>query len=259
MSLRSKYYPKHFSLSTPTGKDMHEFLIIGERESTPDIVAVFSKFNIDIVRMEIDEEPVSNKFLFGGFCSVARSNVTVDVFSAELKKLRHVERVEFLKADNALFSRFFFPLYVTNESRGIVMRMDPLLKIEQHLLQILGSAGAAIMFDEGKTYAVETVQLIKKSLPDADTSVLLRNIVEALRATGWGLFAFKENEEGFYVTVEHPPRLKSGGMAENKFVAGVTVGILVSLYGKDLSVASSQYHETDDLLVYKLQRTTRTN
>lgn len=232
---------------------MHEFLIVGEKETTSDIFSLFSRFSIDVVRMEIEEEPISNRFLFSGFCSIARSNVTADVFSGELKKLRRVERVEFQNAEDAVFARFFFPLYVTNDSRGILMRMDPLLKIEQHLLQVLGSAGAAIMFDEGKTYAVETVEIIKKALPDANPSILLRNIVDALRATGWGLFTFKQNEEGFYVTVEHPPRLKSGGMEENKFVAGVTVGILVSLYGNELSVISSQYKVQEDLLAYKLK------
>ena len=63
----------------------------------------------------------------------------------------------------------------------------------------------------------------------AEAAVLLRNIVDGLRAAGWWLFEFNKNEQGFFVTVKHPPKLDNGEMAENRFVMGVAAGILESL------------------------------
>jgi hypothetical protein len=250
-----KYYRRNFSLSRPSGKNVYEFLIVARSgcDASIEIMGAFSNFHVWLSQAYVNDDPSADRLIMGTFCDFSKAIVSAEGFSKEIKKLKSVIEVEFIDTENRLFDKYFFPLVIMDRFRAIVMRVDPLLKVEERLMKNMGSGGAAIMFDEGKTYALETVENYKALLSNAEPDLLIQNIVDGLRSTGWGLFSFRKNEEGFYVRVEHPPKLESGEMAENRFIMGVIAGILESVYEGEWSVISSHYNKEEDALSCNLR------
>jgi len=141
-----------------------------------------------------------------------------------------------------------------NEDRVLLMRVGPLLNIEKHLVNKMGSAGAAIMYEEGKSYAGEAFKQYRSALPNASIEDLLENIKDGLRVTGWGIFRFKRVPDGFEVTIIDPPHLNNNEYKENRFFYGVTEKILEELYGDELTINSSDLDIKNRRLVIQFKK-----
>ena len=89
------------------------------------------------------------------------------------------------------------------------------MNVEKRLVEKMGSTGEWIMYDEGREYAAEAMTQYKKLFGNSSSNEsILLNTSDGLRATGWGIFEFHRNEEGFFVTVRHPPRIEGRGAAQ---------------------------------------------
>lgn len=248
------YYQRNFFASKPAKPAIYEFVIVARNEavSMSEILSVFSKFNVDPIKIYVDTYPEEDARLLNTFCDFSNAKTIAELFSNELRKLHSVIGVEFDGAKNRMFDRFFFPL-VIGSRRGILIRMDPLLNIEKRLEKRMGSGGLAIMFDEGVSYALETMEEYKAALPGADNSTLLQNVVDGLRVTGYGLFEFKKMENSYTVSIKHPPRFTNGAVSENKFTTGIVAGIMQSLFGGKWSVLRSHYDDQEDTMILVLK------
>jgi len=230
--------------------ETYEFLIVAKNEagSTLEIISTFSKFDIELSKAYVYNYREPNRRVFGAFCDFSKAKIEIVPFSEELKKLPSVVRVEFDSSKNRMFDRFFFPIMLMDKHRAVLMRVDSLLNMEKNLTERMGSAGSAIMFDEGVSYAEQTVGHYREILPSQGIEVVLRNITDGLIATGWGFFDFKETEKGYFVSIRHPPRLENGEMAENRFILGLTAGIFQALFGGSWSIFRSHYDPSEDVL-----------
>ena len=138
--------------------------------------------------------------------------------------------------------------------RVIIMRLSPLLNIERRLHEELGSAGSEIMFNEGEGYAIETIGQYRTVLGSVSTEVLLENVTDGLRATGWGLFEFKESKEGYEVTVRDAPML--GSTTEpSRFLCGIIAGILETVLSVKIKVVESTVEPKSGRVFVRLSKT----
>ena len=196
----------------------------------------------------------SSGFIASLFCEFSRADCTVEAFEDELKCLPFVIRAHSADMTGKYFDRFFFPLSIMNNNRIILMRTKPLLRIEKSLVDNLGSGGAALMFQEGRVYAEETINQYRKMMPNLSSDEFLENMKDGLRVTGWGLFKFRRTRDGFEVTVIDPPLLEDSQYMENRFYYGVTARILEILYGGTLTVASSYLDAKNRRLTFNLEQ-----
>jgi hypothetical protein len=164
----------------------------------------------------------------------------------EIRDLPFVDKVGCLNAKGRLFDRFHFPIKVMNKYRAILMRGGPLLKMEKHLEEMLGSAGASLLYEEGRSYARAVMVHLKDALPNASHEELLQNVTDGLRATGWGLFQFHEQDDVYQISVKHPPRSEEN--LESMFFRGVAVGATEAAYTLNLAVRNADYDEKTDTL-----------
>ncbi len=201
--------------------------------------------------MIITEEK-SDCFVTGFFCDLTLADCTAEQLESELKHLQFVIEVHCADMKGWIWDRFFFPTSITNNNRVIIMRVEPLLRIEKNLIESMGSAGAAIMLREGQVFAEVTFLQYKKMLPYADKERLIQSSVDGLRATGWGLVDFKQLAAGFEVTVKDPPLLKDPTYRENRFFFGVASRILELVYDVSLNIVESSYDEESNTLSFKL-------
>jgi hypothetical protein len=92
------------------------------------------------------------------------------------------------------------------------------------------------------------------ALPGASPQVLAENIIDGLRATGWGLFRFRIIGDGFEVIVSDPPMLESSNYKENRFYYGAAAKILEGLYGNELAFDKSSFDYVNKKLTFRLKR-----
>jgi hypothetical protein len=256
MTKEREYFEKSVAITTPAGDHIFEFLIelrdqVGVFEK---IVEVFTKHDAYIRTVSAAPEEGEHKFVTNIFADFSKANCTADALLEELRRLSFVRKAYSADMRGRLFDRFLFPVKIMNEDRVLLMRVGPLLNIEKRLVDQMGSAGAAIMYEEGKSYAGEAFKQYKSALPNASIEDLLENIKDGLRVTGWGIFGFKRVPDGFEVTVMDPPHLDNYEHKENRFFFGVTEKILEELYGDELTINSSDLDIKNRRLVIQFKK-----
>jgi predicted amino acid-binding ACT domain protein len=257
-SSKNRYIPKQLPLTRPSGENIFEFAIEAYDKvgSFANIVRVFSNHNVDIKSVSAGKMEESDHFVSSLFCDFTNGECTVEQIKEELEHLRGIISVQSANMDGKLWDKFFFPLnLMKNKNRVIIMRVEPLLRVERNLIQTMGSAGASIMFQEGQTYANEVFLQYKEILPKVSTKEFLETIKDGLRTTGWGLFDFiPTSDNGFIVKVVDPPVLKEADYSENRFFYGVAAKILENLYGGSYALTESSFDRATKTLRFRLSR-----
>ena len=253
----NQYFTRYLSITKPRGDHIFEFLIYGidQPGAFIKIVDIFSRHGVDIKSISASPDQTEGSFFVSNaFCDMSKADCTTDTIISELRSLSFVRKALFADMQGRLFDKFLFPTTIMNKSRVILMRVEALLRIEKSLMDKIGSGGAVMMFNEGKIYGEEALKQYRLALPNASTEVLIENIIDGLRATGWGLFQFKKVEDGFEVTVNDAPILETSDYRENRFYYGAGAKILEELYGKELVLEKSSFDLKNKKLMFKLRR-----
>jgi hypothetical protein len=249
-----EYYPRNLSLIRPKGDDIVEFAIFGRDEigGYAQIGRIFSTHNINIRGIESNEveDAKGSRSVASFFCDFANADCAVAEVLKEIRSLNFVTEVHYYEMGDRNWERFFFPMYL-NGNRVIIMRLEPLLRIERSLIDRLGTGGAAIMFHEGEVYAEETFRNYKLLLPNASAERMLQCVVDGLRATGWGLVEVSSFTSGYEVKITDPAILKDSNHEENRFLFGTISKILELLFGVKISLSESSYNEKTRVLTMK--------
>jgi hypothetical protein len=256
-STKANYFPRNVGVSPPPGENVHEFLVVWSDElgALEKILQVFSAHKVKVIVTHSQPDEAAGTVIGTCYCEMPKGGQTVEALRKAIKALGFVRSVDSASAERSLFDKFFFPVTVWGRERVIIMRMDPLLNIEKRLAQELGSAGSAIMFREGEGYATETVGQYRKALGSASVDTLLDNVKDGLRATGWGLFEFKESKEGYDVTVRDAPRLRDA-VEPSRFLCGVIAGILESVFSVRMKVVESTLDPNSARVFVRLTKVT---
>jgi hypothetical protein len=251
-----KYYPDHLAFTRPSGDMLHEFLVVWKKQEDS-LVTLFKLLHdsgADILLAHTTRDGEQDSNITSLFLDFTKASFSPAALKDEIAKLPNVTEVDFVNMNGSIFDKFYFPPTIFNNSRVLVMRLSPLLKIERRLRERLGTAGTIIMFEEGKSYAKEVLFEYKASLQTEDKQLILSNVVDGLRATGWGLFEFRQYSAGFNVVVKHPPVLNDPGPAESSFIRGMAAGIIESLFFKVVGVRDASYDHSKDTLSFVLLR-----
>jgi hypothetical protein len=256
-STKPRYFPRNLGISSPQGKNVHEFLVVWKHElgSLAKILQVFSAHKAKVIMTHSQLDESTDMVVGTYYCDLTRADQTVEGMRKAIKQLSFVKSVDSASAEHSLFDKFLFPVTVRGRDRVIIMRLEPLLNIERRLAQELGSAGSAIMFREGEGYAAETIIQYKKALVGVSVETLLENVKDGLRATGWGLFEFKESKDGYEVTVHDAPVLMSAS-EPSRFLCGIIAGILGSVLSVKMKIVESTVEPKSGRVLVRLSRTT---
>jgi hypothetical protein len=255
-SAKPRYLPRNVGVSSPPGKNVHEFLVVWNHElgSLAKILQVLAAHKAIIISMHSQLDEATGTVLGTCYCDITGSDQPVEAMRKAIKELSFVRSVESASAEQSLFDKFLFPVTVWGRERVIIMRLDPLLNIERRLAHELGSAGSAIMFREGEAYSAETIGQYRKVLGNVSAETLLGNVKDGLRATGWGLFEFKESKDGYEVTVQEAPRF-SDTTEPSRFLCGIIAGILESVLSVRMKIVESTVEPKSGTVFVRLAKT----
>jgi predicted amino acid-binding ACT domain protein len=251
------YYTRFLSLSKPRGEHVFELLVVAKDEIgvTSKVTGEIARHKIDILSIDGANDPELNGFVFTIFCDFANADCTAEQVADEIRKFAFVTRIDYLSAKGRLFDRYRFPIKIMNKHRAILMRADPLLRVEKHIREVLGVGGDTIMFEEGKIYAHETWgRQFRVALSNAGPEETIRNVIDGLRATGWALFDFQKERGHFQVTIRNSPKLENDNGFHSMFLYGLATGVVESLTGLKLIVRDASYHQKSDTVKLTLER-----
>jgi hypothetical protein len=255
-SAKPRYFPRNVGVSSPPGANIYEFLVVWNHEigSLSKILQVFSthKAKVIVTHSQLDE--LTGTAVGTCYCDMTKAEQTVEGVKKAIKELGFVQSVDYASAEQSLFDKFFFPVTVWGRERVIIMRLDPLLNIERRLAEELGSAGSAIMFREGESYSAETIGQYRRALGNVPPETLLENVKDGLRATGWGLFEFKESKDGYEVTVREAPRF-SETTEPSRFLCGIIAGILETTLAVKMKIVESTIEPKSGRVFVRLSKT----
>jgi hypothetical protein len=240
MLAKPRYFPRNLSVTYKPGYKVYEFLVVWQHESgsLERILDVFSRHNVKVLltHSQVDED--TDEVVGTYYCDLTKADKPVETLRREIKGLGFVQSADYTSTEQTLFDKFLFPVTIWGRNRVLIMRLDPLLNIEKRLAQELGTAGSAIMFREGEGYAAETLNQYRAVLGRATPEILMENVKDGLRATGWGIFEFKTTKDGYDVTVNDGPLL-DGTTVPSRFLCGIIAGIVESVYVIKVKVVGS--------------------
>ena len=252
---KTRYFPRNLAIASTRGEGVHEFLVVWNHEyaSLVKILETFSKHEAKVILAHSQLEEATGMVVGTFYCGLAKPDRDSDAIRDEIKGLSFVQTVESASTEQSLFDKFLFPVTIWGSHRVLVMRLSPMLNIENRLVKELGSVGSAIMFREGEGYAAETLKQYREVLGSITTESLLENVKDGLRATGWGLFEFKKTKDGYEVTVQEAAAVQ-GPTEPSRFLCGIIAGILESVYATKVMVVESTIDLKSGTVFVKLSK-----
>jgi hypothetical protein len=250
------YVPLPLSLSKPSGDSVHEVFLTWKHEDSAQqkILDLLDRTAINVEMAYSFHDLPSDRFVGIFFCDFSSSKVPLEGLAEELKKLPFVVDAHSADMSGSIFEKFSFPPVIMNKHRVMIMRAEPLLRVERRLRERLGTAGTVMLYEEGKIYAKDVIRHYMEFIPNASKEALLENLKDGLRATGFGIFRFDRISEGYLVKIEHPPLLQDVASMETGFLRGIAAGVIESLFFNVIGVRDTNYIAATDTLTFKLLR-----
>ena len=239
------------------GEHVFEFLVVVKKASASleSLLHTFSEHRASVEAIETNPDTKVEDLIVTIFSDFSNSDLRPEEMLKEIQSSPFVIKAYFEDMNKKMFENYLFPIKIMDGFRVLILRAEPLLSIEQELKRKMGSAGASLMFDEGKTYGKRTAEQFWQVLPpETPMEELLALIVDGLRATGWGLCRFAKVGEDWDVLVTEPPTLPNGDYQESRFFLGMLAASVESVTGLQLSVARSEYDEESKLLTVHLTK-----
>ena len=250
------YRPTNIAASRPHGKEVYEIAVSGDFgfgiESA--IVNAITECNGELTRQLMEGEAHDNYFAAEFFVNAADLSCTIEELVKKIEKIPHVKQVHMKSREGYFYSHFLFPVMAFRRSRVIAFRADTLIRMQERLAQFLGSSAATILYEEGRSYGETITKNHKFLLRDAGEQLIIENLKEGSKATGWGVLDFEPTgDDRIRLSLGHPP-LYNGEWIDTWLLYGAFAGILENVYDCKLSVERSEYDKEKDNLVviYKL-------
>lgn len=262
-TLNYNYAPRIVGVGPPiesarSGK-VYEFMAIGRDEpgTLSKLNGVLNAHRVKVVSAGGYSVPEPGSFVWSGFADYSVSQFKVEQTLEEIRKLDFVFQCQAIQITDVLFDKFLFPVTILGKSRVIIVRAEPFIGVEQRLIKAFGSAGATIMFDEGRQYCLEVFPQYLKMLPGATPEVILKNAVAGLRTTGWGIFEFDVSRLLVHgqatVAIREPPFSGIAGVKESYFTNGLACGAIETIFNAKVRVETSRYDEKTRTLYLTLK------
>lgn len=229
--LRWEYYPNNIgNVSMGRGKD-YGFRICGRQEGglLAFVLDTFRKHGIVIYSFRADSDRMKKEIALSISCDFSSGNISPVGLVTELRKSSLVGEVVYSSLRNRVFDGFLFPLTIMGSDRIIGMESNFLFQIQE---QMNTEAARTLLEGLGRKYIAGVSERIREKAGKSD---LLENVLDYLRAAGWGTFSIEKEESGdFRINIADPPVSETTGDATgNSFVHGIAAGIVNGFKGNE--------------------------
>lgn len=240
-----EHVPRFLMSTRPPGEDIYEVLVAG-RDSVGvlnSITAVLKKNGVNFVSSHGQTDEPGTHFVNAFFCEMAKAKCTADRLQKELEELPFVDTVLVAKMGGAMYERFMFPTSMLYAGKALVVDASAFVMIEDRLVEMFGTGGSVMAYEQGKAYAKKLVEGLEVYRSKVGARWDIENIEGSIRAQGWGIVTVREKEGGFEVRVKSPTVLRGGGARAElgRFFVGIVVGMLEVYAKAELNADRADY------------------
>jgi len=122
------------------------------------------------------------------------------------------------------------------------------------MFQKIGSGAYAFLFQMGKDYSTENSKALRSNNFPHDQASQLRNLIDSLKAAGWGRFYIKKLSDGFDVAIADSQLMDGHTFVDSRFLYGVLAGSLQSIFGEEFYVFETRYDARENLLFVRFRK-----
>ena len=244
------YLPRFLLSTRPPGDDVYEVLVAGE-----DALGVLNKLTGVLSQNEINfssshgqVDEAGKTFVNVFFCNMAKAKLTPDELQMKLENLPFVKQVRIAPMKGLMYEEHMFPVSTMFAGRALVVGAAAFSQIEGRLVEIFGSAGEVMAYEQGRAYALATLADMEQYRMKVGAVWDLENIAAWVRAQGWASVRIREVPAGYMVNVYSVPapmgQREMGGLSW--FLTGMIVGMLEYLAGQRLAAEPTLYDPESD-------------
>ena len=242
----------------PPGDDVYEVLVSGDDSVgiMNKTTAVLAQENVNIVSTHGQVDEAGKSFVNVFFCEMGKAKVGADALKKKLEALPFVREVRVEQLKGLMHERFMFPFSGIYAGRVLIVGANAFMEIEGRLVEIFGSAGEVMAYEQGRAYAISTLADLDAYRKKVGAAWDLENISSWIRAQGWARAEIAEVPEGYLVKLTSLPRSgeegRNGGLS--RFLTGMTVGMLELHAGQRLGADPTVYEAEADRFTFKVRK-----
>ena len=252
------YFARFLMSTRPPGDDIYELLVTGVDSIgvLNKITAILAKGNVNFVSSHGQMDEAGKLFTNAFFCEMAKAKVTPDELKKELEALPFVKDVRLESMKGRMHEANMFPLSTFFAGRVLVLGAAAFSQIEARLVEIFGSAGEVMAYEQGRAYSLATLADMEGYRKKVGATWDVGNIADWVRAQGWAAAEITETAEGYHVKLSSVPTHKgdeeSGGVS--RFLTGMMVGMLETPAGQRLAAGPTVYDQATKSYSFKVIR-----
>ncbi len=251
-----------FVMSTrPHGADVYEMVVTGADSVgvLHEISGVVSDAGVNFVLAHGQMDEGGRGFVHAYYCEFAGARVSPEELAERLRKLPFVAEVRMASMEGMMFEKFMFPMTSVSADRRLTLGAVAFAEMEDRLVEIFGTAGETMSYEQGKAYAESTVKALEQHRRSTGAEWDIYNIEDLFRAEGWGVATVKESPEGYDVRVKSAPAAPRAGSAKRpgKFVVGLLVGMLGAHSKGHLAAGPVEYDAKEDECRFSIKKAKR--
>lgn len=240
-----------------SGEGFSECLIRGksQRGVLVRLLAIFESRGINVLNCsyELDNDAST----FGAVLVIElKKNSDSETLSIveKLMDTKVVSTIEFAPVDGKFFMSFRFPIKILPQDRGVVVQPD--LLIDGFLSA--DQRDAPSIFEAGRTYGRSFASRLKST---AKSERKLDVVNQTLKATGWGVGNYEENERGeITFTLSDPVfGIESEMERRSRFLVGLIQGMIEETIDCSLELLGDRFDGKINALVVRMKRQSSTN
>ncbi|MDE1858226.1 MAG: hypothetical protein KGI26_04055 [Thaumarchaeota archaeon] len=242
----------------PLGDDIFEVLVSGDDSVgvLSKIASVLSQNGVNFLSSHGQVDESKKHFVNAFICEMGKAKVTPAELKKKLSELPFVKDVRVAPMNGMMHERFMFPMSAVHSGRVLVVGANAFSQVEGRLVEIFGSAGEVMAYEQGRAYSMATLEEMDGYRKRVGASWDLANITDWIRAQGWARAEITEVPEGYEVKLTSLPAPKtesvSGGLS--RFLTGMIVGMLEALAGQRLAADATIYEQASDTHSFKVRK-----
>ena len=246
------HYPLNIGLTRPADQNVVEFLVVGKKEAhcQNKVIEFLSGHGAELVSHYGYFDENSKEFILSCCVDTTSINCTLDELLIRLRKMKFVTKAERSGMNGQLFTSFLFPIYVLGLHRAVSIEIDSIAAIDDALRSDEPRKISKLLFNEGRNASLKAYDALKNLEKTESAKPVADAIKGYLRASGWGLFSFRIDDEFAFATVIDPPvsGVNKSSISGVSYLSGVAAGVLERMVGSKMHFRYANYEKDRQLL-----------
>jgi hypothetical protein len=237
---------------TSSGAEYSECLIRGksQRGGLVRLLAIFESRGIRVVSCSYESSDRNSAFGATLVLELKNSSDSQTLTLVEkLMDTRIVSSIEFAPLEGRSFNIFRFPIVILPEERGVIVQPELLIDGIQNAIEEQSKS----ILEAGRNYGRALASRLHQS---NGTEKSLGIIVQTLKATGWGIGKFEENENGEVLFTLGDPAfgINSEMKMRSRFLVGMIQGMVEGVHGCNMRLLSDRFDGKSNSVVVRLSK-----